>query len=89
MGIGAGDQAEKAVDKRRVPLLTRSLAQGADRFLFGPPRPVGPVAGHRDEGIRDRDDSGEERDRLADHPIRVPRAVDPFVMVANGGEQLV
>ena len=46
-------------------------------------QPIWTRRGHRLEGIRDMEDASEQRTLLADEPIRVPRAVEPLVVVAD------
>src|ERR1700737_2735127 len=77
------DEPKEAFDERGVPLLALTLPQGSDHLVARPPRAVGSIVAHRDEGIGNRDDAGEQGDILTTQSIRIAGAVDPLVMVPD------
>src|SRR5437667_7339076 len=90
-GVGAGlaDQAKELVAENGIPLLAGPLLQDADRLLSGATAPVRTVAGHRYECVGDGNDAGEKWNLIAAKTIRIARAVNPLVVVADGRKQLV
>ena len=77
-------RAHERVDDLGIELDAGELAQLAERLLGGERRhPVRALGGHRLERVRDVEDPGQERDLVADQPVRVARAVVPLVVVAD------
>src|SRR4051812_2014302 len=60
---------------RSVPLLASSLAKDLIKTLFRHPLPIGPVAAHGVECIRDGHNSGHYRDFFTGEFIRISAAV--------------
>src|SRR5215216_565066 len=90
LALEAAPEARSALERRvqcrhharaeLQPHLGRDLVAG---LLERPPAPVGPVARHRVEGVRDGQDPGGERDVLAREAVRIAEAVEALVVVAH------
>ena len=75
---------DEGVHDVRIELDAAELAQLGQRLL-GRERghAVRPGGGHRLEGVGHVQDAGQLRDLVADEAIRVARAVEPLVVVAD------
>ena len=78
-----GVDGEERLDHLRVELPAapaRDLLAGGIDAQRGP---VGPVRGHRVEGVHDGEDPRPERDLLALQPARIARAVEPLLVAEH------
>ena len=64
---------------------SRVEAKLSERLARGPASGVDAIGRHRAVGVADGDDPRLDRDLLADQPIGIAAAVDPFVVMADGG----
>lgn len=70
----------------RVELGPRVRVQFSNRRILGDPLPIGAVRGHGIEGVAHREDPGTDVDLLPADPVRIPPAVQPFVVLQEDGE---
>ena len=73
----------RALDHFRVELRPRAAAELLERLLGGASGAVGPVGRDRAVGVAAADDPRDERDLLADEPIRVAATVEALVAGAH------
>src|SRR3954449_1836367 len=79
----APEGVEERVDHGRVELRARAGLDLPKRVLRAHRVPVRPVAGHRAEGVADRDDPARERDARAAAAVGVAAAVPALVVEAD------
>src|SRR3989338_5749494 len=77
------EPAQERLHHRGVPLGPRPLAHAADRLVAPQRLAVGTVGRHRVEGIRDRNDLRPHAQAITREAVRVPLAVDAFLVVAD------
>src|SRR6185503_18418997 len=68
-----------------VELRARGVREAEHRLPHIERLAVGPRGRHRREGVGDREDPGDTRDRLAGEPIEIALAVPPLVVMTDTG----
>src|SRR4029077_12998947 len=79
----------KGCDAAWAELGARRPPELLQRLCGGPGGPVDACREHGVERVRDMDDAGSERNVLAVQPVRVTRAVEALVVVADGRHGVV
>src|SRR3954447_8048594 len=80
---GALEDRDEGVDRLWHELRPLAVHKLAQRGLGSHRIAVRAARGHRVVGVGDGDDTGQQRDLLADPPVRVARSVDSLVMRAD------
>ena len=75
-GHTADEHAEHDVDDLRIPLRSASVLQNLQRLARRDRLAIGPLADHRVERVRDRDDTRFEWNARAMEAVGITRAVE-------------
>ena len=77
------DERREFGEEVGIVFTTLRISQGLHDPVVRPPEPIDPRPGHGVVGVSERDDPRHDRDLFSGQAIRIPQAIESFVVVAH------